>query len=153
MISFKCFLIKKKGGGREGNGGEGRGMEGRAGYACVCAWRRAPYLVQRWSCSGFLYKETLKHAISEGIAVLRCSDISLVTWIRKFALNHFEGKEGLFLPLHSLFGWRMLGGKEAHIFVVKSLEKREMWRREMVEWDIEGEKIQHQIEIHQADPR
>lgn len=84
------------------------------------------------------FKGELKTCTVEGITVLRCSDVFHATRVHEFALSHFKGKKRLYFLnsyTHGLGGECWEGG-EAHIFVVKSLEEREMWRREMVGQDI-----------------
>lgn len=70
-------------------------------------------------------KGEVKTCSVEGITVLRCSNTFHVTRIHEFTLNHFKEKKTLFpKSLHSLLGWRMLGGNK-HIFLLLNL-----WRKE-----------------------
>lgn len=90
MISFKCFLIKKK---KNWVGG----WNGKEDWVCTCVPEGCSLLGVETVFFRLHLKGEVKTCSVEGITVLRCSGIFHATRIHEFALSHFKGeKKGLY---------------------------------------------------------
>lgn len=116
-------------------GSGGPGWIGRK-TRCACVQLPeclAPYLVWRLILLE-LHLKMLKCPLAGSASVERWSDILHVMFIQKCVLDPIKGRtEYLYRPLNP---FPLVAMEAAHIFVVKSLERGEMWGREMAGGDI-----------------